>query len=183
MPGAPAIASGEAIWMASMERKWARSSLTRLGPSPWMSERRERFIRSPRCWRWKLTAKRWASSRSRRSNCTPSCSASLSRGSFIPGRNTSSRCFAREHTTRSSCRLSSRRASITAESWPLPPSIITTSGQSLRPPRWRAVLADWRNSWRFPPSALTWDQRRKRRRMISAMAMKSSEWPDRIVLL
>ena len=28
-----------------------------------MSDRRERFIRSPRCWRWKLTAKRWASSR------------------------------------------------------------------------------------------------------------------------
>jgi len=45
-------------WMASIERNGLEQFLHASAQAGDVGET-ERFIRSPRCWRWKLTQKRW----------------------------------------------------------------------------------------------------------------------------
>jgi len=144
----------------------------------------------PLLWRWKLTAKRWASSRRRRSKTARrQLLGSLLQTAVTRSgaRNTSSARLAGSRPTTSLHRASSEAhagPSITRrELAPCPSSIITTFGPVRRDPIGvgKRGVSPWRrSSARFRPFGLhPGTAPENGRRMISAIAMKSSEWPGR----
>jgi len=71
-PGRRSDRSGLASWMAVRSAEMAEQFLHPLRARRGCSERPEAFSSAhPRCWRWKLTAKRWARAQAGASNCSP----------------------------------------------------------------------------------------------------------------
>ena len=70
-PGRPSSSSGDAARNRSAEPKCCSSARRRAGPTPGRSSRIDPNAFVSRRWRWKPTAKRCASSRSRCRSCSP----------------------------------------------------------------------------------------------------------------
>jgi len=132
-PGAAAICSGlRQLDGVDRAPKMAGSSFTRFVPrAGGLSERRGGVSSAHPCWRWNWTAKRWASSRRRAQQLgRPNCSGVRSPTQYSPRQK---HLFAllgqgsKDHSSRASPETHAGPP-FPAESWPCPPSIITTFG-------------------------------------------------------